>query len=121
MLLLFFLFGIVTRFLLAAAILGAAVGIPMLFSRALRSLGVFVTLLPACGSAFAVAGSWSFAWLCDRMSHGASIDTWIRWQVLAVWAWPAGLVLGGLFGLVVGGLLAIIIVRRKRPRPAPAI
>ena len=114
MLLLFLIFGIATVVVLAIVLVSLIAGVGMCFSQRFRTAGIFVLLVPTLSAASAGLGSWGLAFLVASLSDGAaSPKDWQQWQVLAIWAWPAGLAIGGLAGAGLGLLLSLLIARRR--------
>jgi hypothetical protein len=112
---LFLVFGLATIALVGVLAISLLAGVGLCFSKRLRPAGVFVLLVPSLSVLAAGVGSWGLASLVASVSAGeSSVEAWERWQVLALWAWPVGFVVGGLTGGALGLLLAIHIVKRRR-------
>jgi hypothetical protein len=114
--LLFIIFGLASAAILVILLLSIVAGVALCISKRFRRVGAFVLLVPTFAAFAAGATSWGLAFLLDSMSKRVSSpQAWQVCQVLALWAWPVGLIAGGIFGAVMGVLLACLLVKR-RPR-----
>jgi hypothetical protein len=113
---LFLVFGVISVAALGILLVSILSGTVFLFTR-FRTMGILVLLIPTLSAMSALAMSWGAAFYCDSMSQraGISIETYQRWQVLALWAWPLGFVVGALSGAVFATLVGVLIVKRGRP------
>jgi hypothetical protein len=112
--LLFLAFGVASVAAVGVVVLSFVAGIVLWFTR-FRTVGIFIMLVPSLSGLLAVATSWGAAFLCASISErpGISLDAWERWQILALWAWPIGFIVGGSAGAALGILLGLLIVRRR--------
>jgi hypothetical protein len=116
--LLFFIFGLASVALLGMLLLSVILGAGLCISTRFRSIGIFVLLVPTLAACAAGSGSWGLAFLVDSISKSsASPEAYQRWQVLALWAWPAGFVVGGVIGAGAGVLISLLVLQRQRRRP----
>jgi hypothetical protein len=100
---------------LGCLLLALIVGAWLLRTRPSSPIGVFVLIVPTLSTVSALATSWALASFLDSLSKSAaSADAWQRWQVLALWAWPIGFIVGGETGAAAGTLTAVLVVRHKR-------
>ena len=114
MLLLFLIFGIATVVVLGFALVSLIAGVGMCFSKRWRMVSIFVLIVPTLSAAAASLGSWGLAFMVASLSDGAATPgAWQQWQVLAIWAWPAGFATGGFAGAGLGLLISLLIARRR--------
>ena len=115
--LLFLIFALVSLVGVGCLLLSLVVGAWLLRTRPSSPIGIFVLIVPTLSAVSALATSWGLAFLVDSLSKSAaSTDAWQRWQVLALWAWPIGFVVGGATGAAIGTLIGVFVNRRKRDK-----
>jgi hypothetical protein len=111
--------------LLAFATLAAAgvlvlcilLGAGLCFSRRFRRIGIFLSIVPSVAVAAGIGFSWGAAFVVDALSaRAASPEAFERWQILALWIWAAGFVVGGIVGAIAGLAIAILVTRRMSRR-----
>ena len=73
----------------------------------LKAIAPFVLFVPSVGSLFSIGSSWGLGYLIGSLSNSVnSVDAWKALNVLSLWAWPAGLLFGGITGIAIGFLFA---------------
>ena len=122
MLLLFGVFGILSLAALGVLLASILSGTTLLFTR-FKTVGLFVLLIPSLSAVLAVGLSWGAAFYCNSMSErpGISLQSWERWQVLALWAWPLGFILGGFTGAGFGTIVGVGIVKRRNRKRSSSL
>ena len=99
--------GILSLALVVIAVVSIIVGSILFFIPKLKSIAPFVLFVPSLGSLFSIGSSWGLGYLIGSQADSVnSIDAWEALNVLSLWAWPAGLLFGGIAGIVIGFLIA---------------
>ena len=120
MLILFVVFGVITLIVAIGGVAFVVAGLGVSLWRPLRRpalLFAFVVLVTAAG---ALVGSWGLSFTIDGLSSRTeSTQAWEALQVLAIWAWPIGLVSGGALGFLVAcssGVAVLYWCRTRKQR-----
>ena len=112
----FLIFALASLAAAGVLLLSVAIGAWLLFSGRSRTLGIFLLVVPTLSALSAVAASWGGAFWFNSLSAGArSPGELQRLQVMALWAWPVGFVVGGVAGASVGTAITALVARRPPP------
>ena len=73
----------------------------------LKAIAPFVLFVPSLGSLGSIGLSGGLGYILGSLSNSVnSVDAWEVLNVLSLWAWPIGLLFGGIAGSAIGFLIA---------------
>jgi hypothetical protein len=106
--------GIISFTLAVIAAVSVISGALLFLVPKFKTIAPFIMFVPSLGALFSIGSSWGLGYLIGSLSRSASsVDVWEALNVLSLWAWPAGLLFGGIIGIAIGFLIAWTFRRRQ--------
>jgi hypothetical protein len=106
--------GIISFALAVIAAISVISGILLFLVPRFKAIAPFIVFVPSLGALFSIGSSWGLGYLIGSLAKSAnSVDAWNALNALSLWAWPAGLLFGGIIGIAIGFLIAWAFRKRQ--------